>query len=106
MPKIIFIDHNDAETTVETEAGETVMRAALDAGLPGIIGDCGGELSCATCHGYVDPAWVDRLPPPSADEQDLLECALNPRENSRLCCQLKMSEALDGLIVRLPESQL
>jgi 2Fe-2S ferredoxin len=105
MPKILFIEHNGAEHLIEADAGKTVMQIAVDNIVPGIIGDCGGCCTCATCHGYVDPAWVDTLPPASEDEKMMLEGALSVQSNSRLTCQIKLTAELDGLVVRLPESQ-
>lgn len=81
------------------------MEAAVTSGMPGILADCGGACACATCHAYVDTDWIGRVPPPAADEQDMLECAIDVSEASRLTCQIVMSEALDGLVVHLPRSQ-
>lgn len=106
MPTVILIEHDGTEHHVEADAGNSVMQTAIGAMVPGILADCGGNCSCATCHGYVDPAWVGRLTPPAQEEIDMLEGVLDPRENSRLTCQIKISDALDGLVVRLPESQV
>jgi len=106
MPKIIFISHDGTKFDTHAEVGQTAMQVAVNSSVPGIIGECGGMCSCATCHGYVDPEWAGRLAPPSRDELDMLQCALEPRENSRLCCQLALTEAHDGLTIRLPKSQL
>ncbi|MCK8683304.1 2Fe-2S iron-sulfur cluster-binding protein [Pseudomonas umsongensis] len=81
------------------------MQAAIDNSVPGILGDCGGSCACATCHCYLDPAWSQHLPAADENEQGLLEVVLDPREESRLTCQIVMHAELDGLIVRLPESQ-
>lgn len=81
------------------------MVAATSNLLPGIIGECGGALCSATCHKYVDGSWLERLKPPSNDERDVIECAVNPLPNSRLGRQLKMTDGLDGLVLRLPVSQ-
>lgn len=105
MPKILFIEHNGKEHRVEAEVGTSLMQAANDGMVPGVPGDCGGVCSCATCHGYVDPAWLDKLAPRSEDEEMLLDGALNTEANSRLTCQITMSDALDGIVVRLPASQ-
>ena len=105
MPKIHFVEFNGTEHVVDAEAGKSVMQVAVDNMVPGIVGDCGGCWSCATCHGYVDPSWADKLPPKSDDEEMMLEGALNVEPNSRLTCQLNVSDEVDGLIVRLPESQ-
>ena len=106
MPKITYIAHDGVTTTLEVRAGLSVMEGAVRNGVDGIDADCGGSCSCATCHVYVDPAWTGRVgPPASNDEDDLLGLAVERRPNSRLSCQLKISEALDGLIVRMPASQ-
>lgn len=86
--------------------GRSLMREALAAGIDGIAADCGGCLTCATCHVIVEPAWAERLPPPSADEIAMLEMTAVPQEStSRLSCQIELSAALDGLSARLPASQ-
>jgi 2Fe-2S ferredoxin len=105
MTKIIFIEHNGTEHVVESDSGKSLMQAAIGNGVPGITADCGGCLACATCHGYIDPAWVDKVPAKSRDEIDLLETCSNLQENSRLTCQIPVKPELDGIVVRLPESQ-
>lgn len=105
MPKILYIEHNGTQHLIEAEAGKSVMQVAVENMVPGIVGDCGGCCSCATCHGYVDPAWTDRLPAPSADETMMLDGALSVQPNSRLTCQITLRPELDGLVIRLPESQ-
>jgi 2Fe-2S ferredoxin len=106
MPKIRFILHNGAERLVEGEVGSSVMQTAVDNMVPGIIGDCGGNCSCATCHGYVDPDWLGKLAPKSESEIAMLDGAVRVEDNSRLTCQIQLTEALDGIIVRLPVSQV
>lgn len=105
MGGVTFVEHNGTERQVEVADGTSLMQAALDHSVPGILGDCGGNLTCATCHGYVDEAWQAKLAPPSKDEIAMLEFAVEPRPNSRLTCQIKMSAAIDGIVVQLPESQ-
>lgn len=105
MPKITFIEHNGTEHTVQADIGQSVMQAARNQMVPGIIADCGGTCSCATCHVYVDPAWVSHMPAAQANEIDMLECVVHPGENGRLSCCIHMTPELDGLVVRLPESQ-
>ncbi len=105
MPKILFIEHNGTQHVVEAEVGKSLMQTALDNMVPGIVGDCGGCCSCATCHGYIDPAHCDKLPAKSEEEVMMLDGALRVEDNSRLTCQLIVKEELDGLIVRLPASQ-
>ncbi len=105
MPQVKFVEHDGSSYEVEVKAGTSVMQAAVDNMIDGIVGECGGSCSCATCHCYVDEAWVGKLPGPSGMERDMLECVLEPRANSRLSCQIKVTEELDGLVVHLPESQ-
>lgn len=105
MSKIVFIQSDGTEKTVEGVVGENLMSLAVDNEVTGIDGDCGGCCSCATCHVYVDEAWVEKVGAPAADEESLL--ALNPdrESNSRLCCQIEVKDELDGLTVRVPEFQ-
>jgi 2Fe-2S ferredoxin len=105
MPKLIFVDHQGTEYPVDAKEGRTLMQLALDHSVPGLLGECGGACSCATCHAYIDPAWADRLPAKSETEVFMLEAALDVRPQSRLCCQIKMTEELDGLVVTLPKEQ-
>ena len=107
MPKITYIEHDGTAHTVEAIAGLSVMRGAVDNNVPGIDADCGGECACATCHVYVDQEWlgVTRTPVPGSQEASMLSFAALAQPNSRLSCQIKVSEALDGLVVRLPEGQ-
>ena len=106
MYKLTIIEFNGKEHHLEADDGKSVMQAAVDAMVPGIMADCGGSCSCATCHCYVDEDWAVRLPPAESAERDMLECALDPRDNSRLSCQLRMTPQSDGLVVRLPKSQV
>ena len=105
MPQVTYISHDGNAIEVDVPAGTSVMQGAVDNMIDGIVAECGGSCSCATCHCYVDEAWLGKLPAASGMEKDMLECVLEPRPNSRLSCQLEMTEALDGLVVRLPESQ-
>ncbi|MGB0954668.1 MAG: 2Fe-2S iron-sulfur cluster-binding protein [Panacagrimonas sp.] len=105
MPKVKFIQHDGSEQVIDAQVGQSVMEAATSNFVDGIVGDCGGCCSCATCHVYVEPEWFDRLDPRDEMEDDMLEGALDPQDNSRLSCQIKLSEALDGITVRVPESQ-
>ncbi len=105
MPKIVFTDSSGDVTRVDAETGESVMRAALNNGLGGIVGECGGELTCATCHVYLAPAWADLVPPVTEEEQVMVECAIDERPNSRLSCQIVMTEDLDGIEIETPASQ-
>lgn len=105
MPVVKYVSHDGAINEVEAKSGTSVMQAAVDNMIDGIVGECGGSCSCATCHVYVDEAWVERIPPAGPMEKDMLECVLEPRENSRLSCQIKLTDELDGLVVHTPESQ-
>jgi 2Fe-2S ferredoxin len=105
MPKITYIQPSGAEQTIEAKAGWTVMEGAVKNRIRGIDADCGGACACATCHVYVDEAWRDKTGKPSAMEESMLDFAEDVQEGSRLSCQIKVTDALDGLIVRLPESQ-
>ncbi len=106
MPTITYIEHDGTEHVVEAENGSSVMRGAVDNGIPGIDADCGGECSCATCHVIVTNAWMEVVGRPNDTEESMLD--LNPERepNSRLSCQIVVSDALDGLIVNLPEFQM
>ncbi|MDT0617446.1 2Fe-2S iron-sulfur cluster-binding protein [Salinisphaera sp. P385] len=105
MPRITFIDFSGASHDVEAKTGGTLMEAAIEAMVPGIEGDCGGNCICATCHVYVDPAWLARLPAPEGDEEAMIEYTSEPEDNSRLTCQLTVTDELDGMVVRIPETQ-
>jgi ferredoxin, 2Fe-2S len=105
MPKLQFIEHDGTEHVVEGKVGLSVMQTARDHMVPGIIADCGGSCACGTCHGYIDPAWFDKLEPRSETELVMLDGALHVADNSRLTCQVVVTEALDGMVVRLPPSQ-
>jgi 2Fe-2S ferredoxin len=105
MPKILYIEHNGKEHVVDADVGKSVMQNAVENLIPGIVGDCGGACSCATCHGYIDPAWMDKAGARNENEEMMLDGALRVEANSRLTCQVVMTADLDGLVVRLPASQ-
>ena len=105
MPKITFIDPSGASRSVDAEAGSTVMEAAIRNDVPGIEAECGGACACATCHVYVDEAWREKVGGPSPMEEDMLDFGFDVKENSRLSCQIKITDELDGLVVRTPERQ-
>ncbi|NWD66911.1 2Fe-2S iron-sulfur cluster binding domain-containing protein [Pseudomonas gingeri] len=105
MPNVIYIESNGTPHTVEAQAGLTLMQIALSNMVPGILGDCGGVCSCATCHVYVDEAWRGKLPPMSESETFLIDGVPDQRAGSRLSCQLRMRDDLEGLIVHLPVDQ-
>ena len=107
MAKITYIEHNGTEHVVEVANGLTVMEGARDNGIPGIEADCGGACACSTCHVYVAEDWVGKLPSKEAMEEDMLDFAFEPDTNrSRLTCQIKVTDALDGLVVQMPEKQI
>ena len=105
MPKIIYVDHEGNERAIEAKNGETVMETAIKNSVPGIDADCGGACACATCHVYVDDAFMEKVGQPEEMEQSMLDFAENVKENSRLSCQITVSDDLDGLKVTTPESQ-
>ena len=105
MAKITYIAHDGASRTIEVKPGLTVMEGAVKNNVPGIDADCGGACACATCHVYVDEAWIDKVGTASAMEESMLDFAEDVRPNSRLSCQIKVTDALDGLTVTTPESQ-
>ena len=105
MTKINFVDHTGETRTIDVENGATVMEAAIRNAIPGIEAECGGACACATCHVYVDEAWRDKTGSPSAMEESMLDFADNVEPNSRLSCQIKFTDALNGLVVRMPQSQ-
>lgn len=103
--KVTFVDCNGDGLTVSSEGGQSVMRAAIDNGVAGILAECGGSLACATCHVYVDGQWLSELADPSAAEDELLDCVSERRMESRLSCQIILGPGLDGIVVYMPESQ-
>jgi ferredoxin, 2Fe-2S len=105
MAKITFIQPDGSAQVVEGDAGMTVMETAKKNLVPGIEAECGGACSCATCHVYVDEAWREKVGPPSEMEEDMLDFAFDVRPSSRLSCQIKVTEALDGLVLQVPEKQ-
>lgn len=106
MPTIRFILADGSERALEAPVGTTAMQVAASAGLPGIVAECGGSAMCATCHVYVDERWQDRLPAPLSNELEMLECtAAERRAGSRLSCQIRIEDQLDGLTLRLPDTQ-
>ncbi len=107
MARITYIEFGGQAHTVEVANGLTVMEGARDNGIPGIEADCGGACACSTCHVYVDPVWVEKLPAKDSMEEDMLDFAHAPDPaRSRLTCQIKVNAALDGLIVQMPEKQI
>ena len=105
MPKITFIEHGGKKHTVDAPLGSTVMENAIRNGVPGIVAECGGACSCATCHVHVDEAWKEKVGPPSPMEEDMLDFAFDVKPTSRLSCQIKVTDELDGLVVHTPAQQ-
>lgn len=105
MPKITYIEHSGQSHTVDAEIGQTVMETAIKHNIPGIVAECGGACSCATCHIYVDEAWRAATGEPSEMEEDMLDFAYDVRAESRLSCQIRVKAEYDGLVVRIPERQ-
>ena len=105
MAKITYIEFNGTEHVIDVKNGLSVMEGAVKNNIPGIDADCGGACACATCHVYVDDAWVAKAGAKSAMEDSMLDFADNVEPNSRLSCQIKVTDELDGMIVRMPESQ-
>ena len=105
MPKITYIDNLNNTKTIDIENGLTVMEGAVQNNIPGIDADCGGSMACATCHVYVEEKWFDKLPKAEDAEIDMIDMAYEPKKNSRLSCQLIVSDELEGLIVTTPEKQ-
>ncbi len=105
MPKVTFIAHNGKQHAVEVPAGLSLMRAAIDNNVPGIDGDCGGQCACATCHVFVEAPWSALTGPRTKHEDETLNFAAELRDSSRLACQITVTDALDGLVVTMPEGQ-
>jgi 2Fe-2S ferredoxin len=105
MAKITFIDSSGVARTVEAQVGSTVMETAIKHGIPGVEAECGGACACATCHVYVDEAWREITGAPSPMEEDMLDFGYDVRANSRLSCQIKVTDAVDGLVVATPARQ-
>ena len=105
MPKLTIVAFDGTEFVLDAEAGSTVMENAIRNAVPGIEAECGGACACATCHVYVDEAWTETVGQPDVMEEDMLDFAFDTKDNSRLSCQIKMTDAFDGLVVRVPEQQ-
>jgi 2Fe-2S ferredoxin len=106
MPKVTYVQPDGVRREIEARAGTTLMEAAVDNGVAGIVAECGGACSCATCHVYVDPAWAEKLPQPDRQEDGMLVCVLDRRPESRLSCQIVLREELDGIVVRVADEQI
>ena len=105
MPKITYIESSGNKKTIEVDKGLTVMEGAVQNNIPGIDADCGGGMACATCHVYVKEEWFNKLPKAEDGEQDMIDMAFEPKKNSRLSCQLIVSDELDGMVVTTPSKQ-
>ena len=105
MPKVTFIQPDGQSQTIDIPVGLSVMEGAIKENIKGIDADCGGACACATCHVHVAPEWAEKIAAKEEIEQTMLDFAIEPSETSRLSCQLKMTEALDGLVVRIPKTQ-
>lgn len=105
MPRVTFINSDGQTQTLDAGEGETLMEAARGAGIEEILAECGGACACATCHVHVDPTWMGALPPAVGGELELLDYVTEPGPTARLSCQITLTAALDGLVVRLPRSQ-
>lgn len=107
MPNVTYISHTGEAHTVNVPAGASVMEGAVKNGIDGIVAECGGACMCATCHVYVDPAWLDKLQPIGEEQEEMLGATTAERKpNSRLSCQIEMKPELEGLLVRMPERQV
>ncbi len=105
MPKITYIDNEGNSKTIDVENGLSVMEGAIQNNIPGIDADCGGSMACATCHVYVEEQWINKLPKAEEAEVDMIDMAFEPKKNSRLSCQLIVSDELNGLTVTTPSKQ-
>ena len=105
MAKIVYIEHSGNRKEIQVENGLTVMEGAIQNNIPGIDADCGGSMACATCHVYVEESWLNKLPKAEDAENDMIDMAFEPKKNSRLSCQIIVSDELDGLEVKTPEKQ-
>ncbi len=104
MPQITIIGNDGRSVTVTAKSGHSLMEVAVDNEITGMVAECGGACACATCHAYIDPAWLDRMPPMQDMEDAMLDSALDRRENSRLTCQIEVSDLLDGLVVTIADN--
>jgi ferredoxin, 2Fe-2S len=105
VARIVFIEPGGTRRQIDAPLGITLMEAAVGNGVQGIVARCGGACACATCHVYVAPAWFDKLPPREEMEVGMLECAWEPRADSRLSCQVQVTAELDGMELTVPQQQ-
>ncbi len=105
MPKVICITPDETRHEVDVEPGYSIMEGAIDNNIEGIVAECGGACACATCHSYVDAAWTDKIPAMDDMEDSMLDAAFERKENSRLTCQIEMSDALDGIVIHVADNE-
>jgi 2Fe-2S ferredoxin len=105
MPKVIYITPDKTHHEVDVENGYSIMEGAINNNIDGIVAECGGACACATCHSYVDEAWVGKLPPMDDMEDSMLDAAFERKENSRLTCQIEMSDELDGIVIHVADNE-
>ena len=105
MPKVIYIAPDQTRHDVEVESGYSIMEGAINNNIEGIVAECGGACACATCHSYVDPAWVDKIPSMDDMEDSMLDAAFDRKANSRLTCQIEMSDELDGIVIHVADNE-
>jgi 2Fe-2S ferredoxin len=105
MALVKFVTHDGNEVEANVNTGDSIMTAAIDNGIDAIVAECGGACACATCHCYIDEAWTDKVSPAEEIEKEMLDCALDTKDNSRLSCQVVMTDEMDGIVVHLPEKQ-
>lgn len=105
MPKVTYVTPDGARHDVVVENGYSVMEGAINNNIDGIVAECGGACACATCHSYIDDAWLGKLPPMEDMEDSMLDAAFDRRDNSRLTCQIEMNDELDGLVVYVAENE-
>jgi len=106
MPRVRFIQRDGTPSDVQAMSGDSIMETAIDNDIDGIVAECGGACSCATCHVYVEDEWLGKLPQPDALEDGMLDCVIDRRPNSRLSCQIRVRDEIDGITVHIPESQI
>jgi 2Fe-2S ferredoxin len=104
MPQITFIGNDGRSVTVTAKVGHSLMEVAVDNDIAGMVAECGGACACATCHTYIDAAWIERMPPMQEMEDAMLDSAMDRRDNSRLSCQIEVSDALDGLVITVADN--
>ena len=105
MPRITFVTTDGNRHEVDVENGYSVMEGAVNHNIKGIVAECGGACACATCHGYIDEAWLDKLPAMDDMEDSMLDAAFERKDNSRLTCQIEVNDGLDGLIIHVADNE-